>query len=140
MAHDLPPAGAHPEILLREKIPVELSESKTIWKGRYRSIVDLEKRLHRCGTRVIKFFLHLSKVEQRKFWDEYMKAHEECLDATSTNTSPWHVVPADDKYTARLIVSHVVILALQDLKISYPKINSVKSSQLLELRKQLAKQ
>ena len=153
----------HPEILRSEGIPDERAGKKTVWEGRYRSIVDLEKHLHRNGTRVIKFFLHLSKEEQRKrfleridepdknwkfspadvaerkFWNQYMRAYEDCLSATSTKTAPWHVVPADDKYNARLIISRVVIDALKDLKMSYPKLTRARRSELLEIREQLAK-
>ena len=153
----------HPEILRGEGIPNEPGGKKTVWKGRYRSIVDFENHLYRNGTRVIKFFLHLSKEEQRKrflaridepaknwkfskgdltereFWDQYMKAYEDCLKATSTKTAPWHVVPADDKYNARLIVSRVVIDALKDLKLSFPDVSDEQRSELLNIRKQLAK-
>jgi PPK2 family polyphosphate:nucleotide phosphotransferase len=153
----------HSEILRSEGIPDERAGKKTVWQGRYRSIVDLEKHLHRNGTRVIKFFLHLSKEEQRKrfleridepdknwkfsqadvaerkFWNQYMRAYEDCLSATSTKTAPWHVVPADDKYNARLIISRVVIDALKDLKMSYPKLTRARRSELREIREQLAK-
>ena len=152
----------HPEILHGEHIPHE-QDSKETWEGRYRSIVELEKHLHRNGTRVIKFFLHLSKEEQRrrflaridepdknwkfslddiaerKFWDQYMRAYEDCLSATSTRTAPWHVVPADDKYNARLIISRIVIDALQGLKLNYPKMTGARRSELQAIRKQLAK-
>jgi PPK2 family polyphosphate:nucleotide phosphotransferase len=153
----------HPEILRGEGIPDQRSVTKTDWKGRYRSIVELEKHLYRNGTRIVKFFLHLSKEEQRKrfleridepdknwkfgqadvaerkFWSQYMRAYEDCLSATSTETSPWHVVPADDKYNARLIVSHVVIDALQGLKLSYPKMSRARQSELRAIRKALEK-
>lgn len=153
----------HPEILQSQRIPHELAGKDTLWKGRYRSIVELEGHLHRNGTRVVKFFLHLSKEEQRrrllaridepdknwkfsqadlverKFWDEYRNAYEECLSTTSTKTAPWHVVPADDKYNARLIVSRVVIEALRDLKLSYPKVTDAQRRELQAIRKQLAK-
>jgi PPK2 family polyphosphate:nucleotide phosphotransferase len=153
----------HPELVRNEGIPDELVGKETVWKGRYRSIVNLEKHLHRNGTRVIKFFLHLSKEEQRKrfleridepdknwkfsqadvaerkFWDQYMRAYEECLGATSTQTAPWHVVPADDKYNARLIISRIVIDALQGLKMSYPKPTRARRSELRAMRKQLTK-
>jgi polyphosphate kinase 2 (PPK2 family) len=149
--------------LRSEGIPDERAGKKTVWKGRYHSIVDLEKHLHRNGTQVIKFFLHLSKEEQRKrfleridepdknwkfspadvaerkFWNQYMRAYEDCLSATSTKTAPWHVVPADDKYNARLIISRVVIDALKDLKMSYPKLTRARRSELREIREQLAK-
>jgi PPK2 family polyphosphate:nucleotide phosphotransferase len=152
----------HPEILRSEGIPDRLTGNKAIWKERYRSIVDLERHLHRNGTRVIKFFLHLSKKEQRKrfleridepyknwkfsqadvaerkFWNQYMEAYEDCLSATSTKHAPWHVVPADDKYNARLIVSRVVIDALQGLKMSYPRTTRSRQRELRGIRKQLA--
>jgi len=153
----------HPEVLRAEGIPEAQVAKESVWEGRYRSIVELEKHLHRNGTRIIKFFLHLSKEEQRKrllaridepeknwkfslddvaerkFWNQYMKAYEDCLSNTSTKSAPWHVVPADDKYNARLIVSRAVIEALQDLKMSYPKITSERRRELEEIRKQLAK-
>ena len=123
----------HPEILRSEGLPDAPHDDKTVWHDRYRSIVDLEKHLHGNGTRIVKFFLHLSKeeqrkrflaridepdknwkfsladIEERKFWKHYMKAYEECLSATSTSDSPWYVVPADDKENARLIVSQIVL-------------------------------
>jgi PPK2 family polyphosphate:nucleotide phosphotransferase len=153
----------HREILQGEGLPDELTDKKTIWKRRYESIVDLERHLHRNGTQVIKFFLHLSKEEQRKrflaridapdknwkfslddvaerkFWDQYMTAYEDCLSATSTKNSPWHVVPADDKLNARLICSRIVIDTLKVLKMSYPKITAARRKELQAIRKQLAK-
>jgi PPK2 family polyphosphate:nucleotide phosphotransferase len=153
----------HPGILRGEGIPDGPSRKKPVWKGRYRSIVDLEKHLHRNGTRIIKFFLHLSKEEQRKrflrridepdknwkfsqadvterrFWNQYTRAYEDCLSATSTKTTPWHVVPADDKYNARLIISRIVIAALNDLKMSYPKMTRARRSELQTCRRQLEK-
>jgi PPK2 family polyphosphate:nucleotide phosphotransferase len=156
-------ARVHPEILRSEKIPDEQAGSKEVWDGRYRSIVDLEKHLHRNGTVVLKFFLHLSKEEQRKrfleridepaknwkfseadiierkFWDQYMEAYEDCLSATSTKAAPWHVVPADDKLNARLIISRIVIDALKDLKMSYPDVTAARKSELRKIREQLTK-
>jgi PPK2 family polyphosphate:nucleotide phosphotransferase len=135
----------HPEILQAQNIPDELLNPKTIWQERYKSIVDLERHLHRNGTRIVKFFLHLSKEEQRKrflariddpdknwkfspadmaersFWDRYMQAYEACLSATSTKDAPWYIVPADDKENARLIVSQVILDTFKMLKMSYPK-------------------
>jgi len=129
----------HPEILRAQGLPEELLDEKTIWEERYRSIVDLEEHLHRNGTRIVKVFLHLSKGEQRKrfleridepdknwkfsladiherkYWHHYMEAYEACLDATSTHHAPWYVVPADDKENARLVVSQIVLDALDDL-------------------------
>jgi PPK2 family polyphosphate:nucleotide phosphotransferase len=152
----------HPELLRQEGIPGERVGTQTIWKDRYRSIVDLEKHLHRNGTQVLKFFLHLSKEEQRRrflarieepdknwkfsladvaerrFWPQYMRAYEECLGATSTKHAPWHVVPADDKYNARLIISRVVIKTLQDLKMRYPKTTRARRTELRAIGKRLA--
>jgi PPK2 family polyphosphate:nucleotide phosphotransferase len=134
-----------PEILRSEGLPREAVEDPDFWRDRYRSITGLESHLHRNGTRVIKFFLHLSKeeqrkrflrriddpdknwkfsmadVEQRKFWPQYQKAYEACLSATSTTNCPWYVVPADDKQNAHLIISEIILEALQGLRMSYPK-------------------
>jgi PPK2 family polyphosphate:nucleotide phosphotransferase len=153
----------HPEILRSEAISGTPHHDKKIWHDRYRSIVDLEKHLHGNGTRIIKFFLHLSKEEQRKrflaridepeknwkfssadiaerkFWKEYMKVYEECLTATSTRDAPWYVVPADDKENARLIVSRIVLDTFEELKMSYPKTSAKRRQELLSIRKQLAK-
>jgi PPK2 family polyphosphate:nucleotide phosphotransferase len=151
----------HPEILRSQGLPDELLGEKSIWKERYRSIVDLEEHLHRNGTRIIKFFLHLSNAEQRKrfleridepdknwkfsladiherkYWPHYMKAYEDCLEATSTRHVPWHVVPADDKKNARLIVSRIVLDALNDLKMSYPKTTAKRRRELNAIRQRL---
>ena len=153
----------HPEILRNQGLSEELRDEKTIWKQRYRSIVDLEEHLHRNGTRIIKFFLHLSKNEQRKrflerideqdknwkfsladiherkYWKHYTKAYEECLHSTSTHHVPWYVVPADDKDNARLIVSRIVIDALDDLKMAYPKTTAKRRRELKSIGELLAK-
>ena len=155
-------ARVHPKILIGEGVPAR-SDTGKVWKRRFRSIVDLEQHLHHNGTRIIKFFLHLSKEEQRKrllariddpdknwkfsqadlvkrkFWEEYMNAYEACLSATSTRHAPWHVVPADDKCTARLIISRIVIEELKGLKLSYPKLGKAQQMELREFRKQLEK-
>ena len=151
----------HPEILRGQGLSEELRDEKTIWEERYRSIVDLEEHLHRNGTRIIKFFLHLSKDEQRKrfleridetdknwkfsladiherkYWTEYMKAYEACLNATSTHHAHWYVVPADDKENARLIVSRIVLDALGDLRMAYPRTTAKRRRELKSIRKQL---
>ncbi len=153
----------HPEILRGERIPDQLVPTREVWRKRYRSIVDFEKHLHSNGTLILKFFLHLSKGEQRKrfleriddpdknwklsqadiaerkYWKQYVKAYEDCLTATSTGTAPWYVVPADDKYNTRLIVSRVVIEALRDLHLSYPKTTHARRGELKSIRKELAK-
>jgi PPK2 family polyphosphate:nucleotide phosphotransferase len=153
----------HPEILRNEGLPDAFLDEKKVWHHRYRSIVDLERHLHESGTRIIKFFLHLSKdeqrkrflaridqpeknwkfsladIEERKFWSQYMEVYGACLGATSTDRAPWYVVPADDKENARLIVSQIVLDTLEDLKMSYPKVSSARRAELLAIRKRLAK-
>ncbi len=153
----------HPEILRNQGLSQELRDEKTIWEKRYRSIVDLESHLYRNGTRTVKIFLHLSLEEQRKrflerldepdknwkfslsdiherkYWKDYVKAYEACLGATSTHHAPWYVVPADDKDTTRLIVSRIVLDALKDLKMGYPKPTKKRRSELQSIRKQLTK-
>ncbi|MCP8688770.1 ADP-polyphosphate phosphotransferase [Marinobacterium sedimentorum] len=151
----------HPELLRAQGFSDDAVAGSAIWDERFKSITDLEAHLHSNGTRVIKFFLHLSKEEQRerflaridepeknwkfsladiqerRHWDDYMRAYEACLSATSTEESPWYVIPADDKKNARLIISQIIVEALQDLKMSYPKVSAVRRKELLKLRKQL---
>ena len=153
----------HPEILRSQGLSEELRDEKTIWKERYRSIVDFENHLYRNGTHIVKIFLHLSKNEQRKrflerldepdknwkfsladiherkFWKQYTKAYEECLRATSTRHVPWYVVPADDKENARLIVSRIVLDALEDPKLAYPKTTAKRQRELKSIGRHLAK-
>ncbi|MGA9778551.1 MAG: ADP-polyphosphate phosphotransferase [Verrucomicrobiia bacterium] len=151
----------HPEMLRSQGLSEELRDEKTIWKERYLSIVDLENHLHRNGTKVIKFFLHLSKDEQRKrfleridepdknwkfsladiherkYWKHYMKAYEDCLAATSTQHAPWFIVPADDKENTRLIVSRIVLDTLDEFKMAYPKTTMKRRRELKSIRKEL---
>jgi PPK2 family polyphosphate:nucleotide phosphotransferase len=153
----------HPEILHGEGLADAPRHDKTVWHDRYRSIVNLEKHLHINGTRVIKFFLHLSKQEQRKrflariedpqknwkfshaditerkFWRDYMKAYEQCLSATSSRNAPWYVVPADDKENSRLIVSQIILDTIAGLRMVYPKTSKKRRRELLSIRKQLEK-
>jgi PPK2 family polyphosphate:nucleotide phosphotransferase len=153
----------HPEILRSQGLSEELRDKKTIWEERYRSIVDLESHLYRNGTRTVKVFLHLSQGEQRKrfleridepdknwkfsladiherkYWNQYMKAYEACLSATSSHHAPWYVVPADDKENARLIVSRIVLDSLHELKMAYPKTTAKRRQELKSIRKLLAK-
>jgi PPK2 family polyphosphate:nucleotide phosphotransferase len=153
----------HPELLKNEGLSKELINDKDIWTQRYRSIADMEHHLHINGTRTVKIFLHLSKEEQRqrflaridepdknwkfsladiqerKFWNQYMQAFQDCLNATSTQHSPWYVVPADDKHNARLIISAIVLDTLKSLKLSYPKTTAKRRAELLAIRKQLKK-
>ena len=153
----------HPGLLRAEGVPDMPTDEEMFWLERYRSIVDLERHLHANGTRVVKFFLHLSKdeqrrrflaridasdknwkfstadVEERKFWDDYMRVYGQCLTATSTEDSPWYVVPADDKDSARLIVSRVILDAFEELKMSYPAVTPARKRELRDLRKTLEK-
>ena len=156
-------ARVHPEILRTEGLSAPPLDEKAIWHQRYHSIVELERHLFRNDTRVVKFYLHLSPqeqrrrflaridepqknwkfsladVEERKFWQQYMKAYEKCLSATSTEFAPWYVVPADDKANARLIVSSVLLDTLEGLKMSYPTTSATRRRELQVIRKRLAK-
>lgn len=153
----------HPEILHSEGLPEPPHDETAVWHDRYRSIMNLERHLHENGTRIVKFFLHLSEeeqrkrfleridepeknwkfsladIEERKFWKHYMKAYEACLSATSTRDAPWYVVPADDKENARLIVSHVLLDTFEELKMAYPKTSAERRQELLSIRQQLTK-
>ena len=153
----------HPEILREQRLPDGLLDENTVWQQRYHSIMDLENHLYRNGTRIIKFFLHLSEEEQRKrfldridepdknwkfsladiherkYWKHYMKAYEACLSATSTRHAPWYVVPADDKENARLIVSKIVLDVFNELKMEYPRTTEKRRRELKAIRKLLAK-
>jgi PPK2 family polyphosphate:nucleotide phosphotransferase len=156
-------ARVHPEILRAEGLPAELTDEETIWHDRYRSILDLEAHLDCNGTKIIKFFLHLSKEEQRKrfldridtpeknwkfsaadieerqYWKQYMKAYEKCLSATSTEKAPWYIVPADDKLNTRIIVSRILLDTVEALKLTYPKTTPARRRELRSLRKLLEK-
>lgn len=151
----------HPEILRSQGLPDSLLDEKTVWKDRYRSIVDMEEHLHRNGTRILKFFLHLSweeqrkrfidridepeknwkfslaDIEERKFWKQYMLAYEACLSATSTKNAPWFVVPADDKKNTRLIISQIILDTFKSLNMHYPKTSETRRQELETIRKQL---
>jgi PPK2 family polyphosphate:nucleotide phosphotransferase len=152
----------HPEILRGEGLPYPRN-LKALWNERYRSIRAVERHLHSNDTRIVKFFLHISKDEQRKrflqriddeeknwkfssadmaereFWRDYRKAYEKCLSATSTKHGPWYVIPADDKQNARLFVSQVVLDTIKELRLEYPKVTPKQRRDLAELRKRLVK-
>ncbi len=151
----------HKDILRSEDIPDAPHHDGKLWHDRYRSIVDLERHLHANGTLVVKIFLHLSKdeqrkrflaridqpdknwkvspgdIEERKFWKQYRTAYEECLSATSTEDSPWFVVPADDKENARLIVSQIVVDTLEGMGLHYPEVTAERAGQLQSIRAEL---
>jgi PPK2 family polyphosphate:nucleotide phosphotransferase len=155
-------ARVHPEILRGEGV-VGGRHDGNVWKERYKSILDLEGHLERNGTRIVKFYLHLSKqeqrrrfleriddpdkrwkfsqadIEERKYWKDYMRAYEACLGATSTDESPWYVVPADDKANAHLIVSRIIVDRLAALHMSYPALSDTRLRELRSIRRLLAK-
>jgi len=153
----------HPEILSSQSLPKASRNDKHFWADRYRSINESEAHLHRNGTQIIKFFLHLSKKEQakrfleridtpdknwkfgstdlheRKSWKQYMKAYGQCLSATSTHHAPWYSVPADDKDNARLIISQIFTDAFGHLKMAYPKSTPTRRRELQAIGKSLAR-
>jgi PPK2 family polyphosphate:nucleotide phosphotransferase len=154
----------HPEILASEQLPDSKAAAGKVWQQRYRSIVDMENHLHRNGTRIVKFFLHLSREEQRKrfldriddpdkiwkfnladmqernFWPQYMQAYEACLSATSTKKAPWYVVPADDKENARLLISRIILDTFDALKMRFPQPDAQLKQELQAIRQQLAEE
>ncbi|HYT32533.1 MAG TPA: polyphosphate kinase 2 family protein [Thermoanaerobaculia bacterium] len=150
----------HPELLEKERIPRELS-GKSLWQQRYESINEFERHLSRNGTRLLKFYLNVSQEEQRKrflerlekpdknwkfserdlteraLWKKYQKAYEDAIRATSTEDAPWYVVPADHKWFTWLVISEVIISALEKLNLHYPKINGGRRRELAKIRKAL---
>lgn len=153
----------HPELLEPEGIAPESAQSDAFWKHRFRSIVEWEGHLHRNGTRIVKFFLHVSEeeqrqrllaridepeknwkfssgdIEERKLWKEYMAAYGDCIAATSTKEAPWYSVPADDKQNARLIISRIIADTLREMKVDFPAVGKEKLMELRRLRKMLEK-
>ncbi len=150
----------HPDFLAGQKLPPKLV-TKSIWKERFQDIRSFERHLARNGTIVRKFFLHVSREEQKKrflerldlpeknwkfsptdltergFWDDYMKAYEQMIRETATPESPWYVVPADNKWFTRIIVASAVIDALASLKMHYPEVTVVQRQQLAEAKETL---
>jgi PPK2 family polyphosphate:nucleotide phosphotransferase len=148
----------HRSILDAELLPDETRDDGSLWRDRYRSIRDVERHLHDNGTRVVKFFLHISKeeqcrrflarldepdknwkfsasdIEERKYWEDYMRAYEACLSATSTRHAPWYVIPADDKKNARLLVSQVILDTLEALPLRYPEPDAKRRMELKAIR------
>jgi len=149
----------HPELLDHQKIPPSAREN--IWKRRYEQINNMEKYLSENGVVILKFFLNVSKEEQKKrfleridrpeknwkfstadakeraFWDNYQQAYEDCLNRTSTEWAPWFVVPADNKWFTRLTVSEIVVRTLKRLNLRYPEVSEERRRELLEIRKLL---
>jgi PPK2 family polyphosphate:nucleotide phosphotransferase len=150
----------HREVLKAEKIPPPL-DTKQLWKERFQDINAFEKHLARNGTVVLKFFLHLSKGEQKKrflarldepaknwkfsaadlreraLWDDYQEAYEEMIAATATPHAPWYVVPADDKWYTRLVVAGAVVKALDELDLKFPEVTREQKEALRKAREQL---
>lgn len=148
----------HPEVLAKEKMPSTLV-TKDIWKERFKDIRAFERYLARNGTLILKFFLHVSKEEQRKrflerldepsknwkfsmgdlaersLWDEYMAAYEDMIRNTSRPAAPWHVVPADNKWFTRLVVAAEVVEALDRLSLKFPSVAGVGRRELDRARK-----
>ena len=153
-------ARVHPAILERQKLPARWKD-KQIWKRRYQEINNFEEYLTHNGTEVVKFFLHVSKEEQKKrfleridrpdknwkfsdadvreraHWDTYIEAYEECLRRTSTEWAPWYVIPADNKWFTRLAVAYVIYRKLESLNLAYPEISSEQREALLAARRHL---
>ncbi len=150
-----------PEILRAQNLPESSLRSKGFWGDRYRSIVESEAHLVRNGTRIVKFFLHISReeqrqrllariddpeknwkfsgadLEQRRSWDGYMDAYERCIAATSTLAAPWYIIPADDKWNARISISSVVRQTLRELELDFPRADAQRRAELAEYRRQL---
>ena len=151
----------HPDLIEAQRIPGVHKVTDSLWEERFQSICDLERHLTRNGTRILKFYLHLSRdeqrerllariddetknwkfsvgdLEERKLWHRYMAAYEACLGATSTPDAPWYCVPADDKKNARLIVAQTIVDELKRLNLSYPKVDAAQRKKLKEIAKQL---
>lgn len=150
----------HPEFLKAQRLPAAKPNRK-FWEQRYESINDFEKHLCRNGYSILKFFLHVSKEEQKKrflerldnpeknwkfnegdvnerqFWDKYMEAFEEAIEATSTKYAPWYVIPADNKWMARSLVAGILAKAIADLPLAIPKISSEQKAAFAQAREQL---
>lgn len=150
----------HPEILARQKIP-ESRKDKHIWKRRFEEINHFERFLHDNGTIVLKFFLNVSKQEQkkrfierlekpsknwkfsaadageRKFWDDYQSAYEDCFNHTSTEWAPWHIIPADDKPFMRVLVAGIIARTLEGLKLKFPEVTEAEKAELMRAREAL---
>ena len=154
----------HPEYVMNENIPGINSPKdldKDFWKRRYESIRNFEQHLTNSGTVIIKFFLHLSKdeqkerflkriedtsknwkfsaadLEERKLWKQYMEAYEEAIEATATPNAPWYIIPADKKWFSRIAISTVIVETLKGMKLKYPKLPEEEAGQLEEIKRML---
>jgi PPK2 family polyphosphate:nucleotide phosphotransferase len=153
----------HPEILAKEKLPAGLV-TKNIWRERFEDIAAFERYLARNGTLILKFFLHLSKDEQRrrfldrleepaknwkfslgdvaerKLWDKYQAAYQDVIRHTSAKHAPWHVVPADHKWFARAVISSAIVGAMEKLDLRYPEVDKATAGELKKVREALEKE
>ena len=151
----------HKEILQTSQLPPELKNDKNIWKKRFEHIRDWEQHLTQNGTHILKFFLNVSKEEQkqrfldrinepeknwkfsmgdvkeRALWNDYMKAYTEALSATSTEAAPWYVVPADKKWFTRLAVSEIIVKKMESMKLHFPAVTQEQKAELQEAKKLL---
>jgi polyphosphate kinase 2 (PPK2 family) len=156
----------HPEYIMKERIPQVVNVEDVgpeFWEKRYETIRDFEKALHTSGTKVLKFFLHVSEEEQKKrflerindesknwkfssgdlaereLWNDYMKVYEEAMEATSTEDSPWYIIPADKKWFTRIAVGKIIVEALKELNPQYPTLPEKERENLEEYREWLTK-
>jgi PPK2 family polyphosphate:nucleotide phosphotransferase len=151
----------HPRDLAAEGQPPPEGKRRKFWRKRYRSILDFEAHLHRNDVKIVKIFLHMSKDEQKRrllaridepsknwkisasdlaergFWDAYRRAYEDCISGAGTGACPWHIVPADDKPTSRLIVSQIILEAMESLDLAYPKASDAHRIELEQFRELL---
>ena len=149
----------HPNILQAQQLPEKVKKDKNVWEKRFKQIREWEAHLSENGTHVLKFFLNVSKDEQKKrfldridqpdknwkfnagdskeraLWDDYMKAYKDAIEATSTDNSPWFIIPADKKWFTRLAVSNIIIKKMESLKLAYPTITEAHRTELLESKK-----
>ena len=154
-------ARVHPEILQNQPLPASVKNDKNIWKKRFQQIRDFETYLAENGVQVLKFFLNVSKEEQkqrflarieepeknwkfsasdareRAFWDDYMKAYREAIEATSTAKTPWYIVPADKKWFTRVAVSEIIVKKLESMDLEYPQVTEEHRQNLLKARELL---
>lgn len=157
----------HPELLAEENLPAIGSIKKSgkgFWEHRYHSIREFEKHLHRNGTVIVKFFLHVSKDEQkqrflsriddpsknwkfsatdvaeRKYWDKYMKAYEKAIRETATPENPWYIIPADKKWFTRIAISSILLDTIGELKLKYPALKKAEKDSLQQARQMLEKE
>lgn len=151
----------HPELVKAQRIPRADPTKKKFWKGRYEDINEFERHLSRNGTRILKFFLNVSKEEQRQrflervndpekhwkfsaadlherdFWDDYQRAYQEMVKQTSTKWAPWYVIPADHKWITRAAVAHVLAREIGRLNLRYPEVSDAQRAEIEDARRRL---